>query len=130
MSCNVKNVIYIMKCRGCGDEYIGETGTFLRKQITVHNQHIRDKKTRMLKVSEHIDNCTNTLEWKYNIFPFYKMYKESVTLRRTKEKLFINTLQPKLNRAIYRDVYHQSIHTPETSFIQSRNINYDITFHC
>ena len=28
MSCDVKNVIYVMKCRGCGEEYIGETGNF------------------------------------------------------------------------------------------------------
>ena len=25
MTCAVKNVIYVMKCRGCGEEYIGET---------------------------------------------------------------------------------------------------------
>ena len=100
MSCDVKNVIYVMKCRGCGEEYIGETGNFLRKRITVHNQHIRDPKTRMLKMSEHIDNCPNLLELKYNIFPFYKMYTDSVTLQWSKEKLFINLLQPKLNRAI------------------------------
>ena len=42
MSCDVKNVIYVMKCRGCRDEYIGETGNYLRKRVTVHNQQIRD----------------------------------------------------------------------------------------
>ena len=25
MSCDIKNVVYVMKCRGCGEEYIGET---------------------------------------------------------------------------------------------------------
>lgn len=49
MSCDVKNVIYAMKCRGCGEEYIGETGNFLRKRVTVHNQQIRDPRRRMLK---------------------------------------------------------------------------------
>ena len=100
ISCDVKNVICVMKCRGCGKEYIGETGKLLRKRVTVQNQHIRDPKTRMLKVSEHIENCANLLEQKYNIFPFYKMYTNSFTLRRSKEKLFIKSLQPKLNRAI------------------------------
>ena len=100
MSCYLKNVIYVMKCRGCGEEYIGKTGNFLYKRFTVHNQHLRDPKTRMLKVNEHIDNCANLLEPKYNSFPFYKMYTDSVTLRQSKEKLFINSLQPKLNRAI------------------------------
>ena len=73
MSCDVKNVIYVMKCRGCGEEYIGETGNFLRKRVTVHNQQIRDPSTRMLKVSEHIDNCAKHLNPKYFIYPFYKM---------------------------------------------------------
>ncbi len=42
MSCDVKNVIYVMRCNGCRKEYIGETGDFLRKRVTVHNQQIRD----------------------------------------------------------------------------------------
>ena len=51
----------------------------------------------MLKVSEHIDNCAKHLNPKYFIFPFYKMYTESQTLRKAKEKFFINKLKPKLN---------------------------------
>ena len=99
MSCDIKNVIYAMKCRGCGEEYIGEIGNVLRKRITVHNQQIRDPRTRMLKVSEHIDNCSSTLNPKYYVFLFYKMYKEGTTLWRAKEKFFTNTLKPKLDRA-------------------------------
>ena len=98
MSCDIKNVVYIMICRGCGEEYIGETGNLLRQRVTVHNQQIRDPRTRILKVSEHIANCAHTFNPKYKIFPFYKMYSESTTLRRAKEKLFINTFKPKLNR--------------------------------
>ena len=99
MSCDVKNMIYVMKCRGCGDEYIGETGNYLRKRVTVHNQQIRDPRTRMLQVSAHIDTRANNIFPTYYIFPFYKMYSESTTLRRAKEKFFINSLKPKLNRA-------------------------------
>ena len=68
MSCDVKNVIYVMKCRGCGDEYIGETGNYLRKSVTVHNQQIRDPRTRMFQVSAHIDTCAN------NIFPTFSRF--------------------------------------------------------
>ena len=38
MSCDVKNIIYVMKCGGCEEEYFGETGNLLRKRVTVHNQ--------------------------------------------------------------------------------------------
>ena len=99
MSCDVKKVIYVMKCRGCGYEYIGETGNYLRKRVTVHNQQIRDPSTKMLQISAHIDTCANNIFPKYYIFPFYKMYSESTTLRRAKKKFFINSLKPKLNRA-------------------------------
>ena len=100
MSCDVKNVIYVMKCKDCGDEYIlGETDNYLRKRVTVHNQQIRDPRTRMLQVSAHTDTYANNTFPKYYIFPFYEMYSESTTLRRAKEKFFINSLKPKLSRA-------------------------------
>ena len=99
MTCEIKNVIYVMKCRGYGEEYIGETGNFLRKRVTIHNQQIRNPRTRMLRVSGHIDECASNLNPKHYVFPFYKMYSESTTLRRTKEKSFINSFKPKLNRA-------------------------------
>ena len=68
MSCDVKNVIYVMKCRGCGEEYIGETGNLLRQRVTIYNQKIRDPITSMFKVSEHISNCVNAMTPKYNFF--------------------------------------------------------------
>ena len=43
-----------MKCSGCGEENIGKTGNHLRIRVTVYNQQIRDPRTRMLHVSEHI----------------------------------------------------------------------------
>ena len=67
--------------------YIG-TGNFLRKRVTIQNQQIRDPRYQ---------NVASHLNPKYYIFPFYKMYLESTTLRRAKEKLFINSLKPKLN---------------------------------
>ena len=99
MTCEVKNVLYVMKCSGCGEEYIGQTGNYLRKRVTIHNQQIRDPKTRMLYVSGHIDTCAQQLNTKYTIFPFYKMYSDSVSFRCAKENYFINLLKPKLNKS-------------------------------
>ncbi|MEW8544931.1 MAG: GIY-YIG nuclease family protein [Candidatus Thiodiazotropha sp.] len=98
MTCEVKNVVYVMKCQGCNEEYIGETGNYLRRRVTVHNQQIRDPKTRMLYVSEHLSICAHQKNSKFYMFPFYKMYSESTSLRRTKENNFIKLLKPKLNR--------------------------------
>lgn len=95
MSCDVKNVIYIIICNGCKEEYVGETNE-LRKRMTVHRQHIRDPKVRILKVSGHIDTCS-TSEPKFSVFPVFKMMSDSVTNRRLKERHFIELLKPKLN---------------------------------
>lgn len=96
ITCDVKNVIYVIRCSGCGGEYIGETGD-LRKRVTVHNQQIRDPSTRMLQVSAHIDNCSGAITPKYTIFPFFKMLDDSTVRRKQKETFFIRLLAPDLN---------------------------------
>ena len=52
----------------------------------VHNQQIRDPRTRMLGVSEHIDECAVGLTRKFTIFPFYKVLSSQRTLEKNKEK--------------------------------------------
>ena len=68
--CDVKNVIYVIKCRGCWENYIGET-TNLRHRMTVHNQQIRDLGTRKIPLSAHLDTCSNANP-KYFISLFIK----------------------------------------------------------
>ena len=96
MDCNSRNLIYVITCTGCGGQYIGETGDILRNRVRVHRQQIKDPNTRMLKLSEHIDNCS-TQDPVFLICPFYKLRDEDVILRREKEQYFINKFKPKLN---------------------------------
>ena len=84
-SCDVKNVIYIIICKGCKEEYIGETKD-LRARIRVHKQQIRDPNTRMLQMSHHIDNCTQ-LDPKFQVIPFFKC-KQTVLLQENKKKYY------------------------------------------
>lgn len=98
MSCQSKNLIYTIICDdGCNQFYIGETGTTLRTRIRVHKQQIRDPEYRKIKLSEHIDVCGRG---QFKVFPFYKLFTESATERREKEKQFIQTLKPSLNRLL------------------------------
>ena len=96
MSCDVKNVIYVLACNGCNEYYIGQTGDKLRSRRTVHAQQIRDPSTRQLPLSEHIDICCQTNP-KFTMFPFFKMHSESFSARLAKEKHFIRCFSPKLN---------------------------------
>ena len=93
MTCEVKNVVYVMKCRVCKEEYIGELGNYLRRRVTVHNQQIRNPKTRMLSVSGHLSICAHQMNPQFYIFPFYEMYLDSTSLRRAKENYFIKPLK-------------------------------------
>ena len=98
MSCEVKNLIYIIRCGGCREEYIGETGDTPRHRVTVYKQEIRDASTRMLYVSGHIDYCARNQQTKFKIWPLYKIQNDNAAARTMKEDYFINLLKPKLNR--------------------------------
>ena len=56
MSCDVKKLIYVIRCVGCGLEYIGEMGD-LRKRVTVHNQQIRDPTLLTPSFGNHLFAC-------------------------------------------------------------------------
>ena len=100
MSCDAKNIIYVIKCKGCDEEYMGETGDTLRHRLTVHRQQIRDARVRILYVSNHIANCARFQPVKFSILPLYKMQTDCVSARKMKEKHFISLFKPKLNKSI------------------------------
>ena len=81
MSCEVKNLTYVIRCSGCHKEFIGETGDTRRPRVTVHKQQIRDVSTRMLYVSGHIDHCARSSKpIKLKIWPLYKMQSYNAAL--------------------------------------------------
>ena len=97
MSCDSSNLIYVLICDGCKEEYIGETGigtTKLRDRVRVYRQHIRDKNYQMLQVEEHIRECGNG---KFKIFPFLQMKSIDTALRRSFEKRFQKKFRCTLN---------------------------------
>ena len=97
MNCTSTNLVYVITCAGCGQNYIGETGDVLRNRVTVHKQQIRDPDTRMLGVSAHIDECAAGLTPQFTIFPFYKILSSTESMRKNKERFFILKFKPALN---------------------------------
>ena len=73
--------------------WIGETGT-LRARIRVHKQHVKVPEYRKIKLSGHLDVCGNG---RFDVFPFYKLFRDNLAERREKEKYFINLFRPTLN---------------------------------
>ena len=93
-TCTSKNLIYVITCSNCKNQYIGETGRDLRSRMNTHRQQIRDPNLRHLKVSKHIAQCSNG---KFTVFPFYQMKVENKTQREAKEQYFIDKFKPELN---------------------------------
>ena len=78
MSCNSCNLIYVLICSGCNEEYIGETDgeTKLRDRVGVYRQHINDTKYPMLEVKEHTQVCG---KGQFKIFPFLQMKSTEIS---------------------------------------------------
>ena len=88
MSCDSSNLIYVLICDGCKEEYIGETGegvTKLRDRVRVYRQHIRDKQYQMLEVERHVRECG---KGGFKIFPLLQIKSNDTALRRAFEKKF------------------------------------------
>ena len=97
MDCNSSNLIYVVICPTCKEEYIGETGmnkTALRNRVTLYRQHINDPKYEMLKVEKHLRECG---KGNFKIFPFLQLRQQDTTLRRTMEQKFIKKFKTRLN---------------------------------
>ena len=96
-TCDSFNLIYIIVCPNCNEEYIGETGigkSKLRDRVRVHRQHIKQPEYATCNVSKHLRTCGRG---NFKIFPLLQLKENSTDLRRTIELDFIKKYKVKLN---------------------------------
>ncbi len=92
-SCDSKNVIYILKCKGCWRFYIGETSD-LKPRTRKHKSDIKHPKNSYCRVlAEHLRSCSRAPQ--FTIFPV--LYIDNQQRRRFIEKRLIKQFQPPLN---------------------------------
>ena len=80
-TCDSCNLIYVVICGTCNEEYIGETGegkTKLRDRVRVYSQHIRQSQYQQLKVEGHLSVCGNG---EFRIFSLLQMRSQDTNLR-------------------------------------------------
>ena len=97
-TCDTFNLIYVIICDTCKEEYIGETGegkTKLRDRVRVYRQHIRQPQYQQLKVEGHLRVCGNG---EFRIFSLLKMRSQDTNLRRSHETRFQQKFKTKLNK--------------------------------
>ena len=90
LTCDSSNVIYVIRCENCLEEYIGCTNS-LRNRTALHKNHINNEANRKQFVSKHIFECGK----KFQIAPIYQNHDYKSLLLR--EKRFISTYNPSLN---------------------------------
>ena len=61
---------------------------------TLHRQQTVRDEFRVIKVNEHIHECSDD---KFKVVPIYKVFNNNASLRDEKERYLINALRPELN---------------------------------
>ena len=59
MSCDTRDVIYVITCPWCNEYYIGETSNTLRSRVRVHRQQINTPEYRQIQLSAHLETSGN-----------------------------------------------------------------------
>ena len=93
-SCQTTDIIYCLVCKKCKAEYIGETGDPLNIRMNGHRNQIKHECYRKLKVSKHINSCSNG---EFQIFPFFKCRNHDHLFREAMEKHFRRLAKPQLH---------------------------------
>ena len=97
-TCNSFNLVYVVICGTCKEEYIGETGegkTKLRDRVGVYCQHIWQLQYQQLKVQGHLRVCGNG---EIRIFPLLQKHSQDTNLRQSFETRFQQKFKTKLNK--------------------------------
>ena len=94
LSCNSKNVVYIIECSKCKEIYIGSVQV-LNTRTSLHRSNIKIEENRKLNVSKHLYQCR---QGKFKIMPLYQT--NDYTLLQIKENNFIDEFKPKLNKTL------------------------------
>ena len=94
MTCDSRNLIYVVICPTCKEEYIGETGighSKLRDRVRIY---IPQPEHEKLKVEKDLRTCGKR---NFAIFPFLQLRSNDTDLRREYEDYFIMKYKTKLN---------------------------------
>ena len=90
-TCKTKNLVYLIECRKCRKQYVGETENALHIRLNGHRSDIRTNKTEK-PVAEHFNLPGHYME-NLTIMVIEKIRKDDVQLRRRRESYWIHHLR-------------------------------------
>ncbi len=104
ISCWSSNVIYVISCQKCSQQYVGETGRILRLRIKEHIADIRH--ARNSPIATHFCSESHLIS-DFSFLGIEYLYSQSFTHRRLREAVWmvkLDTINNGLNTAISEDL--------------------------
>ena len=89
-TCKSTNVVYVIQCNRCGQQYVGETEKALHERINSHRSDVRLKKTEK-PVAAHFNSPNHTAQ-DMKVMVVEQIKKNDSWMRRTRESHWIATL--------------------------------------
>ena len=105
LSCDSKNVVYIIKCSKSKEIYTGSTQA-LNTSTSLHRSNVKITEKRKLNLSKHLYECSQGF---FKIMPIYQT--NDYTILQIKEKKFIDKFKPKLIKHDSHTHTHTHTHT-------------------
>ena len=98
VSCKDHNIIYLISCkkRGCGAQYIGETGRTFKDRAKEHLNSVKNIK-QDCPISNHFNDISGHKILNIEFQILEKCKYEDTAYRRNREHFYINLLRPNLN---------------------------------
>ena len=85
VNCKTANVVYVIECTKCNEQYVGETENTLHIRMNGHRSGI--KHLRLEKpVASHFNSEGHSLE-NFSIFVIEQIHREEANLQKTKEAI-------------------------------------------
>lgn len=93
VNCQTKNVFYLLGCKKCPSQYIGETSRTLQERFSEHLGYVKNNKTNKA-TGEHF--CSKGHKQSdMEIMVLEKLYNTSEQFRKQREKMFIQNFNTK-----------------------------------
>ena len=90
-SCKSSNVVYLILCWRCGQQYVGEMGQLLHLRVNGHKFDIAHRRTNEFPVSKHFNIRPHTLA-DMSVMVIERARSQDPCLSRIRESRWIRTL--------------------------------------
>ena len=91
-TCKSSNVIYLIQCKKCGLQYVGETGQALHCRMNNHRADITHRRTHEKPVTQHFTTSGHSVE-DMGVLVIETLWREDPVLRKIRESKWIRALE-------------------------------------